>query len=197
MKKKPPITSNEFTENSVTDNLYRTILKELRTNPDGTPKKATGRKRNLPRETLHNFLFFLSMTGEYELSAESAGLPEKRRRKYMTESETFRAVASQAKSNVSLRSRISVARAIMGRKPSYYKIVHPATKQPAYIELKEILPNVNAAMWWLETVDKIGAVEQMANIPQLGAPRNEEEAKLLEMLLNKHADYISEKKNRL
>jgi hypothetical protein len=31
----------------------------------------------------------------------------------------------------------------------------------------------------------------------LGAPRNEEEAKLLEMLLNKHADYISEKKNRL
>jgi len=181
--------TNDFINNYVTDALYQKIVKELRTNPDGTDKKETGRKRELPREMLHGYLFFLSMTGEYESSAESAGLPEKRRRKYMTESETFRAVSSLAKNNVSLRSRMAVAQAIMGRRPSYYKLIHPATKQPTYIELKEIQPNVMAAMWWLEKVDKIGVVEEK-EIPKLGAPRNEEEAQLLEMLLNRHSDYV-------
>lgn len=199
MKKTTAIPTNEFVDKAMTDSLYRAILKELRTNPDGTTKKQTGRKRELPRETLHNFLFFLSMTGEYELSAESAGLPEKRRRKYMTESETFRAVASQAKANVSLRSRVSVAQAIMGRKPSYYKIIHPATKQPVYIELKEIVPNVNAAMWWLEKVDKISVVdldEDPYKNPPLGAPRNAEEAALLEGLMNSHYDYVKSKEQK-
>ncbi|MFA6944271.1 MAG: hypothetical protein WC220_00090 [Pedobacter sp.] len=183
---------NDFTKDQVTDKLYKTIIKELRTNSDGTIKNDTGRKRELPRETLHNYLFFLSMTGEYVSSAESAGLPEKRRRKYMTESETFRAVSSLAKSNVSLRSRMAVAQAIMGRKPSYYKLIHPVTKQPTYIELREVPSNVNAAMWWLEKVDKIGVVEEQ-EIPKLGAPRNEEEAELLEMIMNKHYDYVKKK----
>lgn len=184
---------NDFTKDHVTDALYRAIVKELRTKLDGTPKKLTGRKRELPRETLRMYLFFLSMTGEYEISAESAGLPEKRRRKYMTESETFRAVSSLAKNNVSMRSRIAVAQSIMGRKPSYYKIIHPATKQPTYIELREVPPNVNAAMWWLEKVEKIGQLNETDNSPKLGAPRNEEEARLLEGLLNKHYDYIKQK----
>ena len=58
---------------------------------------------------------------------------------------------------------MAVAESIMGRKPSYYKIIHPSTNQPVYFELKEILPNVNAAMWWLEKVDRIGAVEEDDN----------------------------------
>ena len=69
--------NNDFTESHVTDSIYRRIIKELRTNLDGTSKINTGRKRELPREILHNYLFFLPMTGEYECSAESAGLPEK------------------------------------------------------------------------------------------------------------------------
>ncbi len=186
------INDNEFIEKHVTDSLYKKIVGELRTNSDGTRKKEGGRKRELTREILRNYLFSLSMTGEYEFSAESAGLPEKRRQKYMAESESFRGVSSLAKNNVSLRSRMAVAQAIMGRRPSYYKLIHPATKQPTYIELKEIQPNVIAAMWWLEKVDKIGAVEEK-EIPKLGAPRNEEEARLLEMLLNRHADYVREK----
>jgi hypothetical protein len=84
---------------------------------------------------------------------------------------------------------MAVAQAIMGRRPSYYKLIHPATKQPTYIELKEIQPNVMAAMWWLEKVDKIGVVEEK-EIPKLGAPRKEAEAQLLEMLLNRHSDYV-------
>ena len=111
----------------------------------------------------------------------------------MTESETFRAVSSLAKNNVSLRSRMAVAQSIMGRKPSYYKLIHPVTNQPTYIELREVPPNVNTAMWWLEKVDKIGNIGETEKVPQLGAPRNEEEAKLLESLLNKHYDYVKEK----
>jgi hypothetical protein len=40
-------------------------------------------------------------------------------------------------------------------------------------------------MWWLEKVDKIGAVEEddPSKNPPLGAPRNEHEAELLEGLM--------------
>lgn len=190
------INDNEFIEKHVTDALYKKIIGELRTNLDGTKKKDKGRKRELTREILRQYLFNLSLTGEYEFSAESAGLPEKRRQKYMTESESFRGVSSLAKNNVSLRSRIAVAQAIMGRRPSYYKLTHPITNQPTYIELKETLPNVNAAMWWLEKVDKISTTdseEDPYKNPKLGAPRNAEEAALLEGLLNSHYDYVKRK----
>jgi hypothetical protein len=190
------ITDNDFIDKYVTDAVYVRIVKELRTNPDGTQKQDSGRRRELTREILRTYLFYLSLTGEYEFSAESAGLPEKRRQKYMKESEAFRGVSSLAKNNVSLRSRMAVAQSIMGRKPSYYKLIHPSTNQPTYIELKEILPNVNAAMWWLEKVDKIGTVEEDEDPyknPPLGAPQNEREAEHLEMLLNRHHDYIKRK----
>src|SRR3989338_3395907 len=182
------ITDNEFIDKHVTNGLYLKIIRELRTNPDGTKKTCNGRKRELTREMLRTYLFYLSQTGEYEFSAESAGLPEKRRQKYMKESEAFRGVSSMAKNNVSLRARMSVAQSIMGRKPSYYKLTHPVTNQPTYIELKEVPPNVNAAMWWLEKVDKIGTEEPDEDPyknPPLGAPQNEREAELLEMLLNR------------
>lgn len=200
MKSQSHTFTNEFIQEHVSDSLYQKIIKELRTNPDGTQKKDTGRKRELPRESLHTYLFYLSLTGEYEFSAESAGLPEKRRQKYMKESETFRGVSSLAKNNVSLRSRMAVAQSIMGRKPSYYKLIHPTTNQPVYIELKEILPNVNAAMWWLEKVDKIGTDEESEDPyenPALGAPRNEYEAGLLEGIMKKHVDYVFEKNQKL
>lgn len=51
------------------------------------------------------------------MSAESAGLPEKRRQKYMKESESFRGVSSQAKNNMYLKSRIAVSESIIGRCP--------------------------------------------------------------------------------
>lgn len=187
--------TNEFIEKYVTDSLYAKIIKELRTSPDGSEKNNKGRKRELTREILHNYLFYLSMTGEYEFASESAGIPEKRRQKYMTESETFRGVSSLAKNNISLRSRIAVAQSISGRKPGYYKIIHPSTKQPVYFELKEILPNVNAAMWWLEKIDKISAPEKSDEIPKLGAPQNEREAELLEFVLKRHSDYLEHQKS--
>jgi hypothetical protein len=189
-------TDNEFIEKHVTDALYKKIIKELRTNLDGTIKDDSGRKRELTREILRHYLFVLSMTGDYKFSAESAGLPEKRRQKYMKESDAFRGVFSLAKNNVSLRSRMTVAESIMGRKPSYYKLTHPITNQPTYIELKEIQPNVNAAMWWLEKVDKIATIEEDEDPyknPKVGAPRNEHEAELLEKIMKAHVDYVMEK----
>lgn len=194
MKKIKVLQNNEFIENNVTDSLYRKIIRELRTDDSGNDKNNRGRKRDLTHEILHNYLFYLSMTGEYEFSAESAGLPEKRRQKYMIESETFRGVSSLAKNNVSLRSRMAIAQSIMGRKPSYFKIIHPVTKQPVFFELKEILPNVNAAMWWLEKIERISNVEKDNNEPPLGAPRNEREAELLEFVLKRHFDHINKGK---
>ncbi len=190
-------TDNEFIHNHVTDSLYVKIIEELRTTVYGAKKKVSGRKRELTREILRHYLFILSMTGGYEFSAENAGLPEKRRQKYMSESESFRGVSKLAKNNVSLRSRMAVAQSIMGRKPSFYKLINPSNKQPVYIELKEITPNVNAAMWWLEKVDKIGneGEEDPYKNPGLGAPRNEHEAALLEGLLNSHYDYVKKKES--
>lgn len=166
--------TNDFMEKHATDSLYEKIIRELRTNSDGTHKEGGGRKIELTREILRAYLHYLSMTGEYEFSAESAGLPEKRRQKYMKQPETFRGVSSLAKNNVSLRARMAVAQSIIGRKPSYYKMINPANNQPVYIELKEMLPNVNAAMWWLDKVDRIGESydeDSYAN-PPLGAPQN-------------------------
>ena len=78
----------------------------------------------------------------------------------------------------------------------YLRIYDQASRnQPTYIELKEIVPNVNAAMGWLEKVDKIGAVEENEDPyknPPLGAPRNQHEAELLEGLMKKHTDYSIE-----
>jgi hypothetical protein len=51
-------------------------------------------------------------------------------------------------------------------------------------------------MWWLEKINKIGAVEEDDSPyknPPLSAPRNEHEVKLLEKLLYRHHDYIKEK----
>jgi len=87
---------------------------------------------------------------------------------------------------------MAVAQSISGRKPGYYKIIHPSTKQPVFFELKEILPNVNVAMWWLEKIDKINAPEKSDEIPKLGAPRDEKEAELLEFVLKRHTDYLSQ-----
>lgn len=42
-------------------------------------------------------------------------------------------------------------------------------------------------------MDKIGVESEKDEIPPLGAPRNEEEAELLEGLLNRHYDYVKQK----
>ena len=51
-------------------------------------------------------------------------------------------------------------------------------------------------MWWLEQVDKIGEVEETDYSNALGAPRNAEEARLLEELLNNHYEYVKRDEQR-
>lgn len=184
---------NDFIKENVSDKLYRTILREIRAANGAEDPKNRGRKIELTAEKLHNFLFYLSMGVEYKEAAESAFIPESTRQKYSRASETFRRVSERAKGNLSLRSRLAIGRAIMGTKPGYIKLDHPVNKTTEYILVKGIEPNVQLAQWWLETVDKIGGADKDAGQPTLGAPRNEEEAKLLEMLLNKHYDYVKSK----
>ncbi len=168
---------NEFTKTYCTDNLHKKVILELSTRKNA---EKTGRKIGLTTKMLRDFLYYVSMGCSLKEAAEITYIGENNRKDYAQRSETFSYVSSLAKNYVSIRSRMTVAQAIMGRKPSYYKIIHPVTKQPTYFELKEIQPNVNAAMWWLERVDKVGAPNDSEEIPRLGAPRNEEEAYILE-----------------
>lgn len=183
---------NEFIKDHVTDPVYEQVVRELTAR---TTKKGTGRKLALTAEMFRQYLYYVSMGVDYKEAAESAGINERTRRDYALRSQTFSDVSSLAKQNVSLRARITVAKSIMGQMPQYYKLIHPETGAVKYIELKEIPANVNTAMWWLEKVDKIGGAED-GEAPQLGAPRNEKEAELLERLLNKHHDYVEAKKKQ-
>jgi len=182
---------NEFIQKHVTDSVYRNIIKELSETKDN---KGRGRKIELTAEKLHNFLFYLSMGNNYKIATELANIPENTRQKYMVKSKTFRRVASLAKENLSIAAIQAVYNAIVGRKPGYYQFIHPVTKESKFIFIGETLPNVKVAMWWLEKNDYFKESKNGKNENQLGAPRNEEEQKLLEELLNRHYDYINSKK---
>jgi len=177
---------NDFIQRHVSDGVYRKIVKELSTAED---IKGRGRKVELTAEKLHNFLYYLSIGASYKLASESAQISESTRQKYMARSEEFKRVASLAKANVTILALEGVYRAIAGRKPGYYCFIHPETKEVTYLLLNEVASNAKVAMWWLERSGYFNEVKKEKGENQLGAPRNEEEARLLEELLNRHYDY--------
>ncbi|OGZ27904.1 MAG: hypothetical protein A2427_04905 [Candidatus Nealsonbacteria bacterium RIFOXYC1_FULL_40_7] len=185
---------NDFIKQHVTDGVYRKIVKEL---SEAEDLKGRGRKLELTAEKLHNFLFYLSMGASYKNAAEWAQIPESTRQKYMTKSEEFRRVSSLAKVNVEIIAIQALYWAMVGRKPGYYEYIHPITKESTYVLLGAVQPNLKVCMWWLdksryfEKREEAEAKEKGSN--QLGAPRNEEEARLLEELLNRHYDYVKRK----
>ncbi len=189
---------NDFIKQHVTDGVYRKIAKEL---SEAEDPKGRGRKIELTAEKLHNFLFYLSMGASYKYASEWAQIPENTRQKYMAKSEEFRRVASLAKANVEIVALEVLYWAMVGRKPGYYEYIHPITKEPTYILLDAIQPNVKVAMWWLdkcryfEKREEAEAKEKGSN--QLGAPQNEHEAELLEMLMNRHYDYVKRKQQEV
>lgn len=185
---------NHFISEHVDDRLYKKIVSEISTRTNSTNRKKAGSRIALTPEMLRDFLYYVSMGCDLKDSAAAVNLAEKTRQDYNRKSPTFSGVTDLARRNLSLRARITLAKAIIGQMPQYYKIVDPDSGKPKYIELKEIPPNVNVAMWWLEKVDNIGG-EEKNDAPQLGAPRNEVEAELLEKLLNKHHDYVQAKKD--
>jgi len=174
------------------DSLYPTIVKEI---SKATDTKKRGRKISLTAEKLHNFLFYLSIGLDYKEASESAFIPENTRQKYMVSSETFRRVASLARENLGIVSRMALTRAIEGRKPDYYAFTHPITKETIYLLLDEIQPNPKAAMWYLDKVKYFEKYENKhkKNENSIGSPQNEHEAQLLEQLLNRHYDYIQKR----
>ncbi|OGD08825.1 hypothetical protein A2397_05265 [Candidatus Amesbacteria bacterium RIFOXYB1_FULL_44_23] len=182
-------TNDDFIERHVTDKVYRKIVKELSAAED---TKGRGRKLELTAEKLHNFLYYLSIGANYNLASEAAQISESTRQKYMARSEEFRRVASLAKENLKIIALVAISKAMLGRKPGYYQYIHPVTKEAIYILEKEISPNLRACMWWL---DKTRYFEERReegkeNRSQLGYPQNEREAELLEMVLNRHYDYV-------
>lgn len=184
-----PLLTNQFIDQHVTDSLHEKIIRELTTRKKGN---VAGRKSSLTPEILRQFLFYVSIGEDYKNAAEYSLMGEGNRKDYQLRSNTFSEVSSLAKGNITLRSKIAVYRAIEGQLPKFYPIKNPANGETKYIELKEIPPNVAVAQWHLEKVNAYGDANK-DDAPQLGAPRNEQEAELLLMLLNKHRDYVEAK----
>ena len=184
--------TNQFIKEHVTDALHKKIVSELSTRKKGN---VVGRKSSLTTEMLRQFLFYVSIGETLKNSAEYSFMGENNRKDYQQRSKTFSEVSSLAQNNLTLRSKIAVYRAIEGQKAQYVTIKHPITKADHIIELKEIAPNVAVAQWHLEKSNAYGS-EGKEEAPQLGAPRNEAEAELLLMLLNKHTDYVEAKRKQ-
>jgi hypothetical protein len=186
---------DDFMERHVTDKVYRKIIRELSAAED---TKGRGRKLELTTEKLHNFLYFLSIGANYKLASESAQIPESTRQKYTAKSEEFRRVASLAKENLKIIALLAISRAMLGRRIGYYQFIHPITKEITYLLLKEIPPNLRACMWWLEKTRYFEEKrkEEQRDKNQLGMPQNEREAELLEMVLNRHYDYVRKRQGK-
>jgi hypothetical protein len=185
---------SEFIATHVTDKVYRKIVRELSQSEDA---KGRGRKIELTAEKLHNFLYFLSIGADYKLASEWAQISESTRQKYMARSEEFRRVASLAKENLKIIALVSISKAMLGRKPGYYQFVHPITNEVIYILQKEVPPNIRACMWWLEKTRYFEERRKEENIDKkLGYPQNEHEAELMEMLLNRHYDYVRKQESK-
>jgi len=183
---------NDFTKTHCTDALFDNIVQELSSRKEGT---KGSRKINLTPEMLRDFLYHVSVGKQLKVSAELAGINEKTRQDYNSRSSTFSGAVSLAQNNIESAAMEAVYKAIVGTKPGYYQLTHPATGNLEYIHIKETVPNVQVAMWLLEKRKVFGSDDDSSQQPQLGAPRNEEEAALLEMLLNKHYDYVKAKEN--
>lgn len=184
---------NDFTKSYCTDDLHKKIISELSTRKKG---EKTGLKINLLPETLHLFLFHVSTGKTVKRSANLVGLNEKTVYNWKSTSDTFKEVIDLAESNVVDAALEAVYKAITGTKPGYYMLKHPTTGNTEYITVKETPPNVSVAQWLLEKKKYFGNDDGPTAPPMLGAPRNEEEAKLLEMLLNNHSDYVRSKQQQ-
>lgn len=177
------------TTNQVTvyeDSLFKKVMKELRASKD-----KSGRKRNLTPEMLRSYLFYLNATGEYRLSAESAGITEKSRQRYMSESKTFREVSNQAKQNIELRAKLSFFKLLAGEEPHYTKVFNPSTKKDEFVLQKKRYPSERAVLWYMMNEQKSDEGEIY-----LGEIKTEQDQQLLLGLLQKHADYLESKNTK-
>lgn len=184
---------NDFIKAHVTDSAYKQIIQDISTRKEGSKQ---GKKLELTLQKLTAFLYWVSMDESIENAAILSGIGVKAREKYHMLSPTFVGLQKLAESNIVRIARKGLYKYVSGQLPQYYPLVHPETKQVRYIELKEVPPNLNAIMYVLDK-KKVFDSDENTKQPQLGAPQNEHEAQLLEMLLNRHHDYIEEKKQKV
>lgn len=180
---------NDFVKTHCTDILYTKIANELSERKQGT---RGSRKLGLTPEILRVFIYHVSTGKKLKVAAFLSGIEEKTRQDYKAKSQTFSGLVELAEQNVEAASMEAVYKSIVGTKPGYYELTNPITQKKEYIPIKEVPPNVTVAQWYLEKKKYFGD-DGASGQPQLGAPRNEEEAKLLEFVLNRHHDYIASK----
>lgn len=183
--------TNDFIKAHVTDELHKQIVSELSTRKE---KTKGSRKIKLTSEMLRQFLFFASMGLSLEKSANKCGLGENTRKDYALKSTTFSEVSSLAKDDPDDIAIMGMVEAMRGTKPYYFPLKNEETGAIKYIEMGGKEPNVQIMQWWAIQKNLVGEAKTDDTAPQLGAPRNKEEADLLLMLLNKHNDYVEAKR---
>lgn len=184
---------SDFIKEHVTDTAYEQIISEVSTRKEGAKQ---GKKLELTLQKPTSFLYWVSMDEGIENTSILSEIGIKIREKYYRFSPTFVGLQKLAEGNIVRVAKHGVYKYVAGQLPQYYPLVHPETKQVCYIELKEVQPNLNAIMYILDK-KKVFDDNEPEKQPPLGAPQNEYESKLLEGLLNKHHDYIQEKKRKL
>lgn len=181
---------NEFTQLYCTDENYKKIVSELTTRKAGS---TTGRKITLTTIMLNDFLYYVSMNNTLKDSAEICLMGENNRKDYAQRSATFSYLTSQAATFLPIQLKTTMVKAALGSKPGYFQYTHPGTGKVEYMPVKDTAPNLDMVKYLAEKLRIFGVGDDGEKQPQLGAPRNEEEAKLLELLLNRHYDYVKAK----
>lgn len=164
---------------------FHIVMEEL-VNPDKAPQ---GRPRKLTMEMFNEFLYWLFLTGEYKWAAIRSKMGLKTFEDYQKQSPYFAGLAEAARNDGLIRARMNIISSVRGQE----EVKNPET---GVVESKAVSPNIEDSKWLLQYEDRIGNNKgaEGGDAPSLGVPKNEREAELLAMVLNKHSDYEQSKR---
>lgn len=153
------------------------ILSELKKG-----KEPQGRKIGINVEKYKAFWFYFLQTKMVEWSLDKANITEQTYRTLKT-APTFQRLLQLREEDLKAVAMINLSRSVRGREA----IVDQNTG-------KQIAPAIEGSVedskWVLTTVYGINKQDDKgADVPIVGAPRNEEEAKLMAEMLNWHYEY--------
>lgn len=154
-------------------------------------KEDTGRPLKLNLETYKRFLYFYRRTRMKVWSAAQAQIGKPAYDRIVAQSETFRGVLERDDQDMKSLAMMNIYKDIQGY-PEWEEEVVVYDKEVKERVIKkithrEIPGNVLTSQWVVTNLYKEKSDEPEA--PSLGAPQNEEQAKLMAEMLNWHYEY--------
>lgn len=144
-------------------------------------KEDTGRPIKISVETYKAFWFYYLQTRMVEWSCDKANISEQTWRT-LKQSPYFQRLISLRGDDLKAVAMINLSKNVRGREATYDKDGNMLT--PA------VPGSIEDSKWLLSQVYQVGKPEEGGNdVPIVGAPRNEEEAKLMAQMLNWHYEY--------